>query len=43
MDHVAHKLDVVHSYGQGGRYTIVVHTRDRVGHGVTAHIRVQVR
>ncbi len=39
---VSHKLDVLHSYARGGRYVIVVQSRSRVGHSVTAHIRVQV-
>jgi len=38
-----HKLSAVHVYARSGRYVIVVHSRDRVGHHLVAHIRVQVR
>ena len=36
------KLSVSHTYGRPGRYVIVVHSRDRVGHTLAAHLRVQI-
>ncbi len=38
-----HKLSAVHRYAGAGRYVIVVQSRDRVGRGVIARIRVQVQ
>jgi hypothetical protein len=37
-----HRLRARHTYGRSGRYVIVVRSRDRVGHWLLAHIRVQV-
>jgi hypothetical protein len=41
--HLNHKLTSVHRYSRAGRYVIVVQSRDRVGHVLLIHIRVQVR
>jgi len=41
--HAHHKLTVIHTYARGGRYMVVVRSRDRVGHVLLAHIRVQVQ
>ena len=38
-----HRLRARHAYARPGRYVIVVRSRDRVGHWLLAHIRVQVR
>jgi hypothetical protein len=41
--HTYRRLSTVHSYARAGRYVIVVRSRDRVGHRLLAHIRVQLR
>jgi hypothetical protein len=41
--HVSKRLSVTHAYARAGRYVIVVHSRDRVGLRLVAHLRVQVR
>jgi hypothetical protein len=41
--HATHRLRARHSYARPGRYVIVVRGRDRVGHRLFAHIRLQVR
>ena len=38
-----HRLSASHSYARAGTYVVVVRTHDKVGHGLVAHIRVQVR
>jgi hypothetical protein len=38
-----HRLSVIHTFAHAGVVVIVVRSRDRVGHGVVAHVRVQVR
>ena len=40
---VKHKLSVRHTYTRAGRYVIVVHSRDKLGNVLTAHLRVQIR
>ena len=40
--HAYHRLNAVHAYARAGRYVIVVRSRDRVGHVLVAHIRVEV-
>jgi hypothetical protein len=37
------KLTASHTYAHGGRYTITVRMRDRVGNEATAHLRVSVQ
>jgi hypothetical protein len=38
-----HRLKVRHAYAAAGTYTVVVHSRDRVGNTLNVHLRVQVR
>jgi len=40
---VRHKLSVRHTYTRAGRYVIVVHSRDKVGNVLAAHLRVQIQ
>lgn len=37
-----HKLKTRHTYAAGGTYTIVVHSRDRVGNNLNVNLRVKV-
>lgn len=39
----SHRLMAKHVYAQSGSYTIAVRSRDRVGHILNVHLRVQVR
>lgn len=39
---VKHRLQARHSYAKGGTYTIVVHSRDRVGNILNVNLRVKV-
>jgi hypothetical protein len=41
--HASHRLTVSHTYPRPGRYVIVVHSRNRLGHRLVAHLRVQVQ
>jgi hypothetical protein len=41
--HAHGTLTATHSYRRPGRYAIVVRSRNRVGHSLLAHLRVQVR
>jgi hypothetical protein len=40
---VSGRLNVTHAYPRPGRYVIVIHSRDRVGLRLLAHLRVQVQ
>jgi len=41
--HATRRLSVTHTYARPGRYVITVASRDRAGHVLAAHIRVQAR
>ena len=38
-----HRLIARHTYSRSGGYVITVRSRDRVGHSLNAHLRVQIR
>ena len=41
--HAYRKLSASHTYARAGRYVVVVVSRDRVGHVLVAHIRIQLQ